>query len=111
MLPADGRGSDENATKALTGTNAIVCAAGAGPLPTKAAAVVEAARQNGMNLSLAGSAAVEGLGSTEGDVQVRRADILVSVVCCAAPLQEEPPQPVTDAGIPHFSLSCAYPSR
>ena len=70
MLPADGRGSDETATKALTGTNAIVCAAGAGPLPTKAASAVEAARQNEMNLSLPGRSRVEGWGSTEGDVQV-----------------------------------------
>eukprot|EP00752_Nemacystus_decipiens_P012187 g10805.t1 len=70
MLPAYGRSSDNNATKALTGTNAVVCAAGAGPLPTKAAAAVEAARQNGMNLTHAGSTAVAGVGSSDGDAQV-----------------------------------------
>ncbi|CAM9247576.1 unnamed protein product, partial [Ectocarpus fasciculatus] len=54
VLPADvggpGKGSGGSTggvTKALTGTNAIVCAAGAGPLLTKAAAALEAAKKGG----------------------------------------------------------------
>ncbi|CAB1113909.1 unnamed protein product [Ectocarpus sp. CCAP 1310/34] len=40
-------GSTGGVTKALTGSNAIVCAAGAGPLLTKAAAALEGAKQGG----------------------------------------------------------------
>lgn len=93
--PADVRGSGDGATQALTGINAIVCAAGAGPLPTKAVATVEAARQNGMTLSLTGSAAVDGVGSIERDVQVRRAE-LWPVAYAAASLARA----VIDMGIP-----------
>eukprot|EP00903_Cladosiphon_okamuranus_P012352 g11581.t1 len=68
--PADFRGSGDSATKALSGMNAIVCAAGSGPLPTKATAAVEVARQNDITLNLTGSAAVGRVGSMERDAQV-----------------------------------------
>lgn len=68
-----GSGSgDVGATKALTGTNAIVCAAGGGPLLTKAVAVIEAAKESGMSLGLTTFSTAEGIGSNERDVQVAR---------------------------------------
>ncbi|CAM9135050.1 unnamed protein product [Scytosiphon promiscuus] len=67
------RGCGGGVTKALTGTNAIVCAAGGGPLPTKAAMAVESARQNGVSLIPEASLAPDGRGpvsSTGYDGQV-----------------------------------------
>lgn len=87
MLPADVRsggsgGDNAGATKALTGTNAIVCAAGGGPLLTKAAAMTEAAKKNGMSLGLTAATSAEGHGRNEGDVQVARNLYNFSVSCC-----------------------------
>lgn len=65
-----GGGDVGGGTKALTGTNAIVCAAGSGPLLTKAATAIAAAKQNGMSLGLTVSATAEGMGSSESDLQV-----------------------------------------
>ncbi|CAN0183838.1 unnamed protein product, partial [Pylaiella littoralis] len=66
-----GSGSgDVGATKALTGTNAIVCAAGGGPLLTKAVAVIEAAKESGMSLGLTTFSTAEGIGSNERDAKV-----------------------------------------
>lgn len=80
MLPVDvggpgngSGGSTGGVTKALTGTNAIVCAAGAGPLLTKAAAALEGAKQGG-EICLAPAAPAttkgkDGLGPWKGEVR------------------------------------------
>lgn len=81
-LPADiragggSRSGGDAITKALTGTNAIVCAAGGGPLPSKAAMAIESARQNGVSLNPAESLTAEGRDDVRSkgfDGQVRRA--------------------------------------
>lgn len=84
-LPADvrsgggsGGGGNVGATKALTGTNAIVCAAGGGPLLTRAAAAIAAAKQSGMSLGLTASATAEGVTSIESDLQVCEENIMFS---------------------------------
>ncbi|CAM9209213.1 unnamed protein product [Ectocarpus sp. 4 AP-2014] len=70
--PGNGSGgSTGGVTKALIGTNAIVCAAGAGPLLTKAAAALEGAKQGG-EICLAPKAPAatkgkDGLGPWNGD--------------------------------------------